>query len=90
MFGSKKIAQYEEQIVALKKELEARNAENSKLRAEIKELSSCPSSLNECDIITSIAEDMISGVKANAVNIQSGIEKNLELSRTSINKLKII
>jgi chromosome segregation ATPase len=88
MFGSKKIAQYEEQIVALKKELEATNAENSKLRAELKQLSTCPSNLNECDIITSIAEDMIAGVKANAVNIQSGIEKNLELSRTSITKIE--
>lgn len=89
MFGqSKKISHYEEQIVALKKELEARNAENSKLRAEIKELSSCPSNLNECDIIISIAQNMIDGVKANSKNIQTGIEKNLDLSRTSIAKIE--
>ena len=87
MFGSKKIAQYEEQIVALKKELEAKNAENSKLRAELKELMASQTNLKECEIITEIAKSMIEGVKANSINIQSSIENNLELSRESIDKI---
>lgn len=88
MFGpSKKTSHYEEQIVALKKELEARNAENSKLRAELKELMASQTDLKECEIITEIAKSMIEGVKANSRNIQSGIEKNLELSRASIDKI---
>ncbi|WP_086235807.1 methyl-accepting chemotaxis protein [Campylobacter devanensis] len=87
MFGSKKIAQYEEQIVALKKELEARNAENSKLRAELQGLMASQTNLKQCEIITEIAQNMIEGVKANSRNIQSGIEKNLELSRASIDKI---
>ncbi|WP_086298310.1 methyl-accepting chemotaxis protein [Campylobacter devanensis] len=87
MFGSKKIAQYEEQIVALKKELEATNAENSKLRAELQGLMASQTNLKQCEIITEIAKSMIEGVKANSRNIQSGIEKNLELSRASIDKI---
>ena len=88
MFGSsKKTSHYEEQIVALKKELEAKNAENSKLRAELKELMASQTNLEECEIITEIAKSMIEGVKANSINIQSSIEKNLELSRASIEKI---
>ncbi|OCS38325.1 hypothetical protein AWR30_07875 [Campylobacter fetus subsp. venerealis] len=86
MFGSSNNVnkQYELKIDALKKELENKTKENEDLKTEIQGLKEKIEKSQDCDTISSMAHVMVDGIKNSAKNIQSGIERNLELSHNCI------
>lgn len=89
MFGSssKDIKKYEEQIASLKQQLGEQTEKNKALNSEIDVLKEKVAQNIDCDAISEMAETMVGGARESIRNIQAGIEKNLELSHGTIDKV---
>lgn len=89
MFGisSEERRKHEQEIAELNKKLLDKELENEKLKIKIKELESKIKEELDYEVASNINDTMTKGARTNIKNIQDGIQRNLELTHNTVDKV---